>query len=106
MVNAFSDLAIWEPDEDLQSNYVSFMELNEEIRDILSDYTDEDIHLWDIEHAFWFWQQREKFEEDAEEKESVTGGTSVGVTKPKTIPDSYIPPIVSVLPELSRGKTE
>jgi hypothetical protein len=102
MVNALSDLAIWEADEDLQSNYVSFMELNEEIRNILSDHADEDIHLWDIEHAFWFWQQREKFEEDTEEKEPVTGGTSVGVGKTKTVPDSYIPPIVSVLPELSR----
>ena len=100
MVNALSDLAIWEPSEDLQSNYVSFMELNEEIREILSEYTGEEIHLWDIEHAFWFWQQREKFEEETGEGE--TTDPFRGQAGARVVPDSYIPPIVSILPELAR----
>ena len=52
MRRALSDLAIWEPADDLAETYLQFRALNERMRDILSDYTGEDIHLWDIEHAF------------------------------------------------------
>jgi hypothetical protein len=99
MVNALSDLAIWEPSDDLADSYVEFWELNEEMREALVDYTGrDDIHLWAIEHVFWFWQQREGFE-DSEES---TGGTIAT----STLPDSYIPPIVSILPELANGSDE
>lgn len=96
MVNVLSDLAIWEPDDDLAESYVEFWDLNEDIRESLSDYTGRSIHLWTIEHVFWYWQQRDAFDDE---------GDSDGETSVQTLPDSYTPPIVSILPELA-GHTE
>lgn len=91
MVNALSDLAIWEPDEDLAESYAEFWDLNEEMREALAEYTGRDIHLWTVEHVFWYWQQRDEFEDP-----EPPGGV---------LPDSYIPPIVSILPDLA-GNTD
>lgn len=98
MVNALSDLAIWEPGDDLADSYAEFWELNEEMRDALTEYTGRDIHLWTVEHVFWYWQQREEIEDDSE-----SPGESGQVS---TVPDSYIPPIVSILPDLAANTDE
>lgn len=97
MVNALSDLAIWEPGDDLADSYVEFWELNEEIREELAEYTGRDIHLWTVEHVFWYWQQRDEFDEEDETSE---------VVSTQTLPDSYIPPIVSILPDLAENTEE
>lgn len=96
MVNALSDLAIWEPDDDLAVSHGEFWDLNEEMREELADYTGRDIHLWTIEHVLWYWQQRDEFNtpEDGNGEETV-----------QTLPDSYTPPIVSILPDLA-GNSE
>lgn len=98
MVNALSDLAIWEPSDDLGESYAEFWQLNEEMREALAEYTGRDIHLWTVEHVFWYWQQRDEFEDD-------TGSTG-GAIQTSTIPDSYIPPIVSILPDLAENTDE
>jgi len=96
MVHALSDLTIWEPKDDLAESYAEFWELNEEMREALAEYTDRDIHLWTVEHVFWYWQQRDEFQEE-------TGSTGGKVTQAATVPDSYIPPIVSILPDLAEN---
>jgi hypothetical protein len=96
MVNALSDLAIWEPNDDLAESYVEFRKLNEEMREALAEYTDRDIHLWTVEHVLWYWQQRDEFDEEPDP----VGGE---VTPTGTMPDSYIPPIVSILPDLAEN---
>ncbi|RQG98315.1 hypothetical protein [Natrarchaeobius oligotrophus] len=98
MVNALSDLAIWEPEDDLADSYASFWELNEELRKALGEHTGRDIHLWTVEHVFWYWQQRDEFDDEPEP----AGGT----TQMTTLPDSYIPPIVSILPDLAENTDE
>ena len=98
MVNALSDLAIWEPEDDLADSYAAFWELNEELRESIADHTGRDVHLWTVEHVFWYWQQRDEFDE-----ESDPSGKAVQKT---TIPDSYIPPIISILPDLAENTDE
>lgn len=95
MVNALSDLAIWEPKDDLGDSYGEFWDLNEAMRDTLAEHTGRDIHLWTVEHVFWYWQQREEFEEEKEPPPEAAA---------KTLPDSYIPPIVSILPDLAEKR--
>ncbi|WP_211330675.1 hypothetical protein, partial [Halalkalicoccus subterraneus] len=103
MRRALSDLAIWEPTEDLAETYLQFRALNERMRDILTEYTGEDIHLWDIEHAFYYWQHREEAEVEATTEPEPTSepeSETVAVAEPaETLPSSYIPPIVSILPD-------
>ncbi|MCT9094649.1 hypothetical protein [Haloarchaeobius sp. HME9146] len=96
MVNALSDLAIWEPNDDIAESYGKFWELNEEMREAIEGYTDRDVDLWTVEHVFWYWQNRDEFEDERVAKPDVL----------QTLPDSYIPPIVSILPELGSNTEE
>jgi len=98
MVNALSDLALWEPKDDLADSYAEFWELNEEMRESLVDYTGRDVHLWTVEHVFWYWQQRDEFDEDDDDESEETTH--------QTLPDSYTPPIVSILPDLADNTEE
>lgn len=95
LVNVFSDLALWEPEDDLAKSYIEFWELNQSIQDFLTEYSGKVLNLWGVEHAFWYWQQRDEFEEKLATHEG-----------PSTIPDSYIPPIVSILPDLANHTKE
>jgi len=105
----FSDLAIWEPSGDLAEDYVEFWKLNEEIREAIEDHTGEDIHLWSIERLCLFWPNRDEIEGDDEPtgggEEPPQGGSTTS-TEARTLPDSYIPPIVSVLPDLAQNTDE
>lgn len=60
---ALSDLELWSPTDDRPRDYLAFWELNEEIREVLEEYTGESIHLWDIERLCLFWNHREEVSE-------------------------------------------
>ena len=53
MVNVLSDLDIWSPSGEVTDDYVTFYELNYEMLNMLSKTATRQLHLWDIEHAFW-----------------------------------------------------
>lgn len=104
----FSDLAIWEPSGDLAEDYVEFWELNGEIREILESHTDDDIHLWTIERLCLYWPNRSEIEESetAQEHEQSSDDKTTELPETRALPDSYIPPIVSVLPDLAQNTQE
>jgi hypothetical protein len=51
--NAYTELGIWENHPTQKDEYAFFFRLNEEIKNILSNYTKKSITNWDAEHAFW-----------------------------------------------------
>lgn len=102
-----SDLAIWEPSGELADDYIEFWDLNEEIRTVLENHTDDDIHLWTIERMCLFWLSRDTITDTADS--TVSDPLHEGSTErpePRSLPDSYIPPIVSVLPDLAQNTEE
>ena len=103
-----SDLAIWEPSGNIAEDYLEFWELNEEIREVVEDHTGDEIHLWTIERMCLFWLGRDNIDTgdtcEVTERDSRDGG--LDRTGCRTLPDSYIPPIVSVLPDLGRNTEE
>ncbi|ODR80030.1 hypothetical protein BG842_02900 [Haladaptatus sp. W1] len=101
---AMSDLAIWEPSGDLAEDYLEFWELNEEIRDTIENHTGEEIHLWTIERMCLFWLNRTELSEEATiTQDGSTNSEPTPQAESHSLPDSYIPPIVSVLPDLARN---
>lgn len=105
---AMSDLAIWEPSGEIAEDYLEFWDLNEEIREVVESHTDNEIHLWTIERMCLFWLNRDEIDsgETCEESEQESRVGTVDRTEYRTLPDSYIPPIVSVLPDLGRNSEE
>lgn len=53
LINAYSELEIWEEKATQKESYEFFFQLNEEIKNVLGDHSKKEITNWDAEHAFW-----------------------------------------------------
>jgi len=53
LINSFVELGIWKDCENQVEAYRYFYHLNDEIKNILSNYSKQNISNWDAEHAFW-----------------------------------------------------
>jgi len=104
MVDVLSELDIWLPSGSVAEDYLAFYELNHEMLGILTSQAKRQLHLWDVEHAFWFHKQLQ------------TQSLNPVIINPPTIPanpivsieltadelsEGYIPPIVSTLARLA-----
>ncbi len=110
MVQAFKSLDIWSPSKNAITDYVEFFDLNYLLVEKLSQKYNRKIKLWDVEHAFWL-----QFKIITKK----TSNTSIlpvldfpqpvdQITEPvvMTLPESYVPPIVSVLPMMAKNDPE
>lgn len=104
MVNVLSDLDIWTPKKEVAADYAAFYRLNYEILPLCSGLSDQEITLWDIEHAFWYYSQKTQQESDNKEQIVESGGQAPKkVSKLERLPDSYFPSVVAVLPKLAEN---
>lgn len=53
-IKALEKIGIWDEKQTQKDNYNQFYSLNEEIKDLLNNYTQKKKTNWDIEHAFWY----------------------------------------------------
>jgi len=103
MVNELSDLDIWSPSGDVAQDYADFYALNYQMVETITAHAGKPVHLWEIEHAFWYWASLKQGDPAqalmmAGEKGDAKSAQSIRFD---TLPDSYIPPVVSVLPALA-----
>ena len=99
MVNVLSELEIWSPEGDVVADYLSFYCLNQDMVQLLSTRSRQ-LHLWDVEHAFWFHSQLESQPEPIAQP-PIQIETTVQAPQVLELLESYIPPIVSILPRLA-----
>lgn len=52
-IQALEELNIWVEQESQSKNYDFFFKINEDIREVLTNYTNHKIKNWDIEHILW-----------------------------------------------------
>ncbi|MFC1578532.1 hypothetical protein ACFL36_05935 [Thermodesulfobacteriota bacterium] len=101
-VNTMSDLNIWQPTGDLAEDYLAFKGIYEELAVFFSEVSGKPFDLYEVEHVFWY--------NGTKDKDTQTPGQGGGVTvddgaiPPDTdrLPESYVPPIVAVLPRIAR----
>lgn len=96
MIEGLRENEIWTPTGDLSSDYGEFYHLNFEIQDYLSNKTGQEISLWDIEHMLWYNVKKEPYITQEEESDVIDIPIS-------TLPKSFIPPIISILPKLAKN---
>jgi hypothetical protein len=114
MVSALKDKAIWNPTNDNCEDYSEFYRLNYEIKDLLTQTTGQEITLWDIEHALWYINNKRSEEFALELQQSLISENQVPNLEnhnPEPVvrnelPNSYIPPVISILPSLARNDPE
>ncbi len=84
-----------------RNDYDIFFYLQNEMLEFLTKTTGRDLHLWDVEHAFWFHMQEKSPTPPTHEKK---GGTVSVVTD--ELPEDFIPPVISILPKLAINDPE
>lgn len=101
-VNSLNELGIWSPTRDIVHDYEEYYSICYDLVDLVNDHSTENVSLWDIEHLFWFYMQIAD-EEVVESNELPIVTNPVKITG---IPESYIPPVVSIIPKLANHDEE
>jgi len=100
MINALQEYNIWQPVDNIGESYASFYYLNHELKDLFGQISNRPLTLWDVEHAFWYVTQPHP-----PTPQTVTHQPELTPQAPNIadveLPDSYIPPVVSILPHLA-----
>jgi hypothetical protein len=109
-VNTMIDLNLWQPTDDLADDYITYKHLNEELAEVFSKASGRQFSLYDVEHVFWF-KGGNPYDvaktATGNEESQVERRTSATVEEPPNfvrLPDSYVPPIVAVLPRIARNE--
>jgi hypothetical protein len=114
-VNVMNDLNLWQPSGDLSADYVAYKKINEKLADVFTKETGRDFSLYDVEHVFWF--RGGKPYEGIRSTPKDTVGPTITDSETETqiitdypqvlrLPESYIPPIVSILPDIARNEPQ
>jgi Restriction endonuclease FokI, C terminal len=104
MIVSLTDIGLWESKRNQKDAYLTFYNLNEEIKKLLSIHTSKAISNWDAEHAFWNFRKvtaypkTEKTKSDSEVVQQTNEVQSV--FKPNFDISEYIIPKVARLIEL------
>lgn len=101
LVNAYEGIGVFEKTQDQVENYRNFYQVNEEIKDFLSQYTGLDIQNWDVEHTFWHVKQEAKVKGVKPEKkkdiEIVDSTVEIVYTPNFNVRDYSIPRVANLL---------
>lgn len=104
-VQVLSDLNLYQQGDDLAEAYVTYYRLHFELRDVFSKRAGRPFTLYDVEHVWWqVGQERQAAQQIATIPSVQPEATSIKpapILDPHQLPDSYVPPIVSIIPRLA-----
>jgi hypothetical protein len=113
-VNMMTDLNLWQPTEDLADDYITFKHLHEELAEAFTRASGRPFNLYDVEHVFWFkgGNPYDAVQQVIAQNDVATAATQAPTHTLQTtveeslvrLPESYVPPIVSVLPRIARNE--
>jgi hypothetical protein len=106
-VQTMTDLNIWQPSGDIAEDYLKFKQVHEALIKLFSESSKRSFSLYDVEHVFWFKggnpYDRVKLEQKTPESSPAKPPINLpAVAEPDRLPESYIPPIVAILPAMAR----
>lgn len=115
IIVSFERLGFWEPQATAYDNYHRFYLLNEEVRHVISSYSNQAITNWEIEHALWHFagtvtvnSKQPKPKKSQEIKERSKSATETVVVELPVLKagfelSDYLIPRISKLVELGGG---
>ena len=116
-VNTLSDLNIWQATGNLSDDYVSFKRLNHLLAGIFSKRSGRSFDLYGVEHVLYFKSEApyspsgQKLAKTSpgnrnEDTTQISGNTPIAQSAIVRLPDSFVPPIVEILPRIARNDVE
>jgi hypothetical protein len=110
-VQVLGDLNLFQPTEDMAESYVDYLELHVQLQEVFSAASGKTFTLYDVEHVWWY----------AGQSKQPAGIDGVVIVEPQQVatvsvaaldgglqllPDSYVPPIVAIIPMLATNAPE
>lgn len=106
-VQVLSDLNLYQPVDDLADAYIDYTQLEAEIRELFRQQLGQPVTLYDVEHVWWYAKKPTVVSGaantiiSAAEQEPEPKLVVDGMSSPLQLPDSYVPPIISIIPLLA-----
>ncbi len=110
-VNTMTDMNLWLPTQEPAADYLTYKHIHEELGQVFTKESGKHFGLYEVEHVFWF----KGGNPSGGNKPLVRENTHVEIppspitpTSPETtvrLPESYVPPIIAVLPGMARNET-
>lgn len=114
-VNVMNDLNLWQPSGDLAADYITYKGFHDELVRVFTAETGKRFSLYDVEHVFWFHGGKSQLINKPILKEGSLEGTpneeksqddAREISPILRLPESYIPPIVAILPNIARNEPQ
>ncbi|MCH8881013.1 MAG: hypothetical protein IID34_14185 [Planctomycetes bacterium] len=109
-VNTMADLNLWEPTDDPAQNYITFKHIHSELAEAFSKASGDTFGFYEVEHVFWF---KGANPYTVAKKGGRNGGDDPPVINKKDkftgllkLPESFVPPVVAVLPTMASHDAE
>ena len=103
-VEQMTALNLWTPTGDLGDDYIAFKRRQEEMAKVFTDASERKFGLYEVEHVFWYGWDVSKSKIEQPPPPPPPGGKLPPITS--RLPDSYVPPIVAILPRMARNESE
>jgi hypothetical protein len=110
-VNAMNDLNLWLPTEEPAVDYLAYKQIHEELGQVFTKESGRHFGLYDVEHVLWFKAGNPYGGDKPLVQQNIPVETPRMPIIPTVLemmnrlPESYVPPIVEVLPRMSRNET-
>lgn len=110
-VQTMNDLNIWTETGEFGTDYGTFKRIHEELVMLFTKASGKSFNLYMVEHVFWYKSGRQ-FKENLTGKQTDTEVSVVDVIEPSIsgpsgrLPESFVPPIISILPRMARNDEE
>lgn len=104
-VQVLSDLNLYQQSDDLAQAYIDYTQLHVEIQAIFEKAAGKPFTLYDVEHVWWQVGQDKQVTQQSTALPSAlplveTAKISISPDQDR-LPDSYVPPIISIIPRLA-----
>ena len=99
-----TDMNLWQPTGDLAADYVTFKSIHEELVDLFTTEAKELFDLYKVEHVFWFHGADPYTEIPVRRDDSKSNVVECLSPHFDRLPESYVPPVVSILSQMSRNE--
>ncbi|MDA7950826.1 MAG: hypothetical protein MPJ24_04985 [Pirellulaceae bacterium] len=106
-INTMSDLNLWQSTDDLANDYIRFKHIHELLGREFTSASGKEFDLYKVEHVFWFKGGNPSGGAKPIKPPTINNGTdckengSRAVESFSELPDSYIPPVISILPRMA-----
>lgn len=109
-VNVMTDMNLWVPTEEPAADYLTYKHIHEELGQVFTKESGRHFGLYEVEHVFWFKGGnpyggnkpllRENIHVETPRSPTISITSEIMIR----LPESYVPPIIEVLPRMARNE--